>query len=338
MHLSLENLAIQNTPKQVRRALQELPPTLEDRYADLLANISHGNRLPVRQALLWLAFAKRPLRLEELNEAVIVQDDQSAIDEEDRLCHPGLITEICRGLIDHHAGFVTLAHSSVARFLMTPDILSSKAAYFALGPDEGNRALMHMCLQYLSMDCFTSGPCRTANGLTQRLQSYPLLPYAATFWAVHANSLELDQIDVDRIMKLLQTHCLSTGGNYCSWLQILLPESNLRVVMRLQQIHPLYYAASFGLAKIVRLILENDKDIDIDIPGGRHGSTPLFVACWRGHFDVARILISAGADPTIVDNVGLDVFDFLRACRARPGASDFLEYISEKPCLLDSSL
>lgn len=135
----------------MRRALERLPPTLEDSYADLLTTIPLGNRSLARQALLWLAFAKRPLRLEELNEAVIIQDNQAAIDEEDRLCRSALIPEVCRGLIDHDADLTTLAHSSVARFLMTPDILSSKAAYFALNPEQGDRALMHMCLQYLSM-------------------------------------------------------------------------------------------------------------------------------------------------------------------------------------------
>lgn len=237
-------------------------------------------------------------------------------------------------MIDYHAGVTTLAHSSVAKFLMTPVIFSSKAAYFALRPDEGDRVLMNMCLQYLSMDCFASGPCKTVDEFASRLQSYPLFLYAATCWAMHANSFELNQLDVDSIMKFLQTHRLSTGGNYCSWIQILLPETPMQGVMRLRDIHPLYYAASFGLTKIVRLILQNDKEVNVDTRGGRTGSTPLFIACWRGYFDVARILISAGADPTIVDRgVGLDVFEFLRSCyiSVTPEADDFLEYISKKP-------
>jgi hypothetical protein len=309
-----------------------LPPTLEDRYADLLTNITPENRLLARQALLWLTSAKRPLLLEELNEAIIVQDDQAAIDEEDRLCHPGLIPEICRGLIDHHSGYISLAHSSVARFLLTPDILSHKAAYFALKPDEGDRVLMRMCLQYLSMDFFASGPCTTMVEFASRFQSYPLLSYAAACWATHANSFELNQADINSIMKFLQTRHLPIGGNYCAWIQVLLPETDMCDVGKLQATHPLYYAASFGLAKIVQLILENDKDVDVDARGGRRGSTPLFVACWRGYYDVARILVSAGADPTLVDRgCGLDVFSFLRLYEASSSeACDFFGYISDK--------
>lgn len=314
----------------MRRALQKLPPTLEDRYADLLTNIAYGHRSLARQALFWLTFAKRPLRLEELNEAVIVQDNQAAIDEEDRLCHSGLILEICRGLIDHHSGFITLAHSSVARFLVTPDIVSRKTAYFVLRSGEGDRDLMHMCLRYLSMECFTSGPCRTVDELALRLQSYPLLSYAATCWATHANGLEFDQFDVDSIMKFLQTHHLSRGGNYGSWIQILLPETALWDAEGLRDIHPLYYAASFGLVKIVSLILESDRELDIDTRGGRFRSTPLFVACWRGYYDLARVLISAGANPKIVDKgCKLDVFGLLRSRRSiNSNASELLEHIS----------
>lgn len=333
VQLSLENLAEQITPKQVRGALEKLPPTLEDSYTNLLTNIPQGHRSLAYQALLWLAFAKRPLRLEELNEAVIVQDNQTAIDEEDRLCHSGLIPEICRGLIDHHAGLVTLAHSSVATFLTTPSILASPAACFALQPDEGDRVLMHMCLQYLSMECFASGPCRTVEEFARRLRSYPLLLYAATYWAIHANNFEVNQIDVDSMMKFLQTHRLSAGGNYCSWIQVLLPETAMWDVMSLQENHPLYYAASFGLAKIVSLILQNDKEIDVDTRGGRFGSTPLFVACWRGYYDVARILVSAGADPTVVDRgCRLDVLRFLHSRRfISPEAGELLRYISRRP-------
>lgn len=307
-----------------------LPPTLEDRYADLLTNITLGNRLLARQALLWLTFAKRPLLLEELNEGIIVQDDQAAIDEEDRLCHPGLIPEICRGLIDHHSGYISLAHSSVAKFLLTPDILSHKAAYFALKPDEGDRVLMHMCLQYLSMDSFASGPCTAMIDFASRFQSYPLLSYAAACWATHANISELNQADINSIMKFLQTRHLPIGGNYCAWIQVLLPETDMCDVEKLQATHPLYYAASFGLAKIVQLILENDKDVDVDTRGGRRGSTPLFVACWRGYYDVARILVDAGADPTLVDRgCGLDVFSFLRLYETSSSeAYNFLGFIA----------
>lgn len=272
----------------MRKALQKLPPTLEDRYADLLTKIPHVHSMLARQALLWLTFARRPLRLEELNEAVIVQDNQVAIDEEDRLCHFGLIPEICRGLIDHHSGFATLAHASVAKFLMTPDVISHKATYFVLRPDEGDRTVMHMCLQYLAMNCFASGPCRIVNESAWRLHSCPLLSYAANCWMTHANSFELNRVDVDRIILFLQTRHWPAGGNYCAWIQILLPETDGCDLGRSEKIHPLYYAASFGLTKIVRLIVQNDKDIGIDARGGRFDSTPLFVACWRGYYDVCR--------------------------------------------------
>jgi hypothetical protein len=330
-HLSLDNLAIQNTPKQVRQALEILPPTLEDSYVDFLLRVPEKNRVLARKALLWLMFARRPLELVELNEAAIIQEGQSIIDEEDRLSRLELIPEICHGLIDCHSGFTTLAHSSVARFLTTPKVYSSKVAYFAINPEEGDRLLMHMCLQYLSMKSFASGFCKTGHELLARLESYPLLSYASNCWATHASKVDLNQADVNAIMTFLQTQHLPAGGNYSAWIHVLLPDIDARDTTKLQMTSPLYYAASFGLSKIVSTILDNDKGIDIDARGGRHGSTPLFVACYRGYYDVARILVYAGASVSLIDmGTMLNTMELLAIERATSlQAENLLRFIAE---------
>ncbi|THV89698.1 hypothetical protein D6D27_06299 [Aureobasidium pullulans] len=261
-YLSLDNLARKNTPRQVRAALQGLPASLGDIYADILGRIPEETRELAQKALLWLIFARRPLTLAELNEAIIIEDGQTDIDEDDRICRETAVLETCHGLLDCYNGVVSLSHSSVETYLTKTNTMPIEAATFGLEVEDGDRILMRVCLQYLSMEPFASGHRRDDKELLETLKQYPLLDYAAQTWAVHAHPWDLE--------------ILSTT-------------------------HPLYYAASFGLYQIVQTILQEDPHVDINAQGGRYGSRPLFVACWREHYDIAHLLLDAGADVTLED-------------------------------------
>lgn len=322
IHLSLDHLASQRTGRAVRQALKTLPETLSASYSGILSRIPLTDWAIARDALLWLSFSAQPLTLEELNEAVILEDGQTTIDDESRLHQQDAVLEICRGLIELNSGHASLAHSSVKTYLTSTDIASSNVAHFGLDLGEGNRTLMHKCLLYLSLDHFRSGYCLTPAGLEERFDEYPLLEYAAQYWAVHARAFEFRQEDRAAVMRFLETRKSPRGGNFGAWVQTLIPDSNLSHV---QQTEPLYYAASFGLLPVVAAILEAGEDININARGGRHGSTPLFVACWRGYFDVARLLIGAGANPLLVDSSGHTVATLLLFVhKKRPGAQQFL--------------
>lgn len=241
------------------------------------------------------------MTLAELNEAVVVEFGQSDIDEDDRLCRRELILDLCRGLIDCFSGVASLAHSSVATFLTSSNPLPEELKMFRVTRGEGEWILMRKCLSYLSMTPFSSGYCNCHKELKDRLNKYPLLPYAAENWALHANKCAITPKDSANILSFLQTYHSPRGGNYSSWAQALLPKTDIGDLKALTTTPPLYYAASFGLASVVKLILEEDRGVDVDAKGGRNGSTALFVACWREHYDVARLLLGAGADALLWD-------------------------------------
>ena len=46
------------------------------------------------------------------------------------------------------------------------------------------------CLDYLSLEDFTSGPCESHALLKTRLENFPFLAYAAPYWGEHIRSLE----------------------------------------------------------------------------------------------------------------------------------------------------
>lgn len=72
---------------------------------------------------------------------------------------------------------------------------------------------------------------------------------------------------------------------------------------------PLHITACRGCPDLVKLLIERGADLDIT---NRDGRTPLFSACtWSLHGDsdfaeCAILLLDAGADPTIIDDLGYD--------------------------------
>jgi hypothetical protein len=68
----------------------------------------------------------------------------------------------------------------------------------------------------------------------------------------------------------------------------------------------LYYAASFGYNMLVSAILSFEKALNLEQPGGRHGSTALQVACFRRQRKAVELLVEAGANPFSPDGSSLD--------------------------------
>ena len=270
----------------------------------------------------------RPLSLAELNEAIMLGDDQTSVDDETRLSQDDLILRLCQGLIEIQANTardydqlakstrIVLGHSSVKTYLASSDIRTSRASFFGFDEPAGNAILMRKCLQYLSFSQFQSGYCDNVSDIANLTNDYPLLAYAAYSWALHAASTSPTSFaDKTLILRFLATKTLPNGGNFALWVQLLIPDVDRASVERTQ---PLYYAASFGLTAVVATILESAHrdSVDINALGGRFGSTPLFVACWRDHFDVARLLLDAGARTEGRDSSGFSVGSLVRI-RAR---------------------
>ncbi|KAJ5092536.1 hypothetical protein NUU61_007406 [Penicillium alfredii] len=315
--LSLDNLSAQRTAKSMREALRNLPGTLRETYASILERIAPSDWLFAREALFWLSFAKRPLTLRELNEAVVLGETTTVLDDDMTLVSPHVILQICQGFITRdRTGKVNLAHSSVKDFLTSEWIRSSRVQYFSLDPSTADSTIMRKCLSYLCLENLRSGYRPSPILAMQRLQEYPFLEYAAQYWALHGASCKFEDRDRQMVNRFFETKHLPQRGNFGAWVQTLIPEAD---IAHIETTHPLYYAASFGLVSVVRAILDSDPDIDVDAPGGRFGSTPLFVACWRSNYEVARLLLSVGANPNILDaSSGLTSFSLARLKRHRP--------------------
>ncbi len=70
---------------------------------------------------------------------------------------------------------------------------------------------------------------------------------------------------------------------------------------------PLHYAATSGHLEIMNLLLENHAYIDASSP---NNSTPLMMAALYGTPSAVKLLLEAGADPLIKNDLGLTAIDF----------------------------
>ena len=87
---------------------------------------------------------------------------------------------------------------------------------------------------------------------------------------------------------------------------------------------PLHYAATNGHIEIMNLLLEHHAYIDASSP---NGSTPLMMAALYGTASAVKLLLEAGADPTIKNTLGLTAIDFAYRDRRAESADIIAAFI-----------
>ncbi|WPB06756.1 uncharacterized protein RHO25_011416 [Cercospora beticola] len=307
------------TAKMVKKSLAHLPGSLDSTYIDILKRIPSATRPWVREVLMWLSYAYRPLTLVELAEAVVIEPSQSSIDDSCRIQPPEMILRLCKGLVTHNTTMhtVSLAHSSVRATLESETLRTSEVAEFWLSRNDCTPGIITKSLTYLLMDDFNLEVCDCEQmelELCHCFDTYPFLDYAGTMWAVHASmyirsGATLREAQIRHIFALLGT---SAGADkkphFALWIRIIVEG----LTEAIQNATPLYYAASFGLEPIVEIMLSqglvdfnNARNPSyIDWKSGRNDCTPLGVAVFRGHIGVVQLLLCRGANPNATDAFG----------------------------------
>lgn len=300
----LDTISSMPTGKQIRQALVSLPAGLHETYARILLRIPAGCVEFVRRTLLWLSFSISALTLDEVHEAIAIDLTSEYMDEEDRLNEPQDVLTLCGSLVTISSqGLLSLAHQSVKDYLMSDEIHRNPGTHvFALSKHTGNLELTRFCLAYLRFKEFAKGPCQSAEDYEDRLAKYPLADHAARSWPYYARVCPEIELIEPGLMDFFSPLSRST---FMSWVQILNGDDG-----RWDSYPPfatsLYYASSFGLAGVVKLLIADGARLDA--PGSRFGGTAVHGAVLRGHLDVVKLLLNAGADLNRADSNGLAPF------------------------------
>ena len=306
----LESLADQDTIADVRRALQSLPPSLHTHYRDTLVKVSFKERVRVKRLLRWLSLQIRPMRITELSEAVVIaaNPNKAVLTEEERLVDKNRKMESYLKSVsslvsyDSKTQIVTLAHSSVKEFLLSPSWQGDEDLKDLAIGNYGSALgkVLDVCLWYILQEPF----CRNFSGSVSPLErSWPFYDYCAQAWPHYVEKLSaagynLNAIERSYIRRLFKSAENQEGGSYRFWLQEYAANYVPKQGQAWTMLRPLHLAAGHGWLSLVQLILATDKR-DIDTTSGETLLTPVLRASVYRHVDTVRCLINAGANPAL---------------------------------------
>ena len=297
-------------PQSIRKALNDLPITLDDTYELALQRIAREKKEYAHRLFQCLVAAVRPLGVDELAEIFAVDFDPGS---EPKLVDgwrpedpEEAVLSACSTLITivgkDDAKIVQFSHFSVKEFLTSDRFRISQLEkheriplYISL--DDAHTILTRACLTVLlQLD-------EKLN--KERLKAFPLAPYAARHWVDHAqieNVASRSQDPMERLFNPTKPHLVAwtrihniDKGNEPSANDLDDGEDRPLPV----RASSLYYAALCGFAGVAEYLIAVHAQ-DVNAKCGHHG-TPLHAASYGGHLEAAHLLVKRKADVTMTN-------------------------------------
>jgi len=193
----LKYVLAQGSPAKIKAALSQnsLPKSLSDAYRKVMDQMEEGQKKFAFQIMSWILHAARRLTMEELCEALSVEEDSKEL-QEDLLPEPDSIVKACESLveIDLSSQEVRFTHQTVDEFLR--DHCTSEVL--------GVRDLAKTCLIYLTFSEF-NWPCQSDEQLAVRIEKHKFGCYAAKFWGDHTRGDPENDDNIQQGVLLLLT-------------------------------------------------------------------------------------------------------------------------------------
>lgn len=168
------------SPAVIRQVLEKLPKDLNDTYARILSGLDEEIFLHASNALKWLLVSARPLFIEELAEACMLQLDEDPILDIANRLEPHHLYQMLPDLIKIQPPLpddgaitdclhtVNLAHFSVSNFLTGSEPSEPDTSFFRFQLKEAEELVAISCLKYLYY----------FNRFERRREEFPLREYA----------------------------------------------------------------------------------------------------------------------------------------------------------------
>ncbi|KAH9013414.1 hypothetical protein EDB85DRAFT_967604 [Lactarius pseudohatsudake] len=314
-------------PGRIRRALDELPSTLDATYERALLDIDEANFAYAHRLFQCIAVASRPLRVEELAEFLAFDfdgdDSNPKFDADWRPEDPDhAVLSTCSSLISvvnvEGTAIVQFSHFSVKEFLTSNRIARGRLSRFHIPLEPAHLTIARACLSILLQ---LDGSVNKAT-----IKNLPLAFYAAQYWLDHAKFGNVTSHVQDAIQQVfdptepyfsvwswlmnhdgdresisetpstpkippLHRSALCGFGNVAEWL----------ITSRSQHpdgldgfpYTPLYHASSSGNLKVAQVLMKHGADVNA-LHTPRH--RPLHMASFVGRLEILRLLVAGGAD------------------------------------------
>jgi len=289
--------------QRIRRALDELPDTLDETYDRTLEEIGKQNWEYAHRLFQCVAAASRPLRVEELAEFLAFDfdtDSTPTLREDWREEDPAhAVRSTCSSLLAivdvDGSSVIQFSHFSVKEYLTSERLAESKGiiSRFHVSMTLAHTIIAQACLGVLLQidEDITEGD----------LERFPLASYASEHWAGHARFEGVSSNIQDGMKRLFDPD--SHHVSVC--LRIYDPDEEIAHARSESpsqaKAPPLLYAAWCGLHDIVQFLIV-ERSQNVNARGFDREETPLIVASRQGYSEVARVLLEHGADTETRDN------------------------------------
>ena len=280
-------------PSSIRKALNELPTTLDDTYERALQGIPKEKRQHAHRLFHCLVGAIRPLRAEELAEIFAIDFDSDAISNLMEDWRPEnaeeAVLSTCSTLVsvieDDDTRVVQFSHFSVKEFLTSDRLQFSEVGniwQYHVPLDSAHTILARACLAtLLQLD---------ENVDEDHLEPFPLVSYAAQNWVRHAKYEDV----APRVQDAMKSLFDPRKPHFAAWVRVYdvdrhFSRFNLRTYSRpATQEAALYYAAVCGFSGVADHLITHADNVIAEF---RHSGYPLHAASEVGHAEVVYLLL-----------------------------------------------
>lgn len=231
-------------------ALRTVPSDLPEAYKEILQRIENkgiGAKRLAMKILSWIFLAKRPLKMDELREALTVREGDTRLKSMYMIGFERIV-EICEGLVtmDECSGITRFTHYTVHEFLLHH---RGQVTSLLTSID-----LAKICLTYLTFEAFEE-VCESKNQIYNRGEIYRMYEYAAMFWSDYARG----HAELSSEVRTLIYRLLSSVPKRSSMVLFSQPFHRLRKGQT-----PLHILAKHGLAKTCEILLKGSLDQSVE--------------------------------------------------------------------------
>ena len=310
--------------KMMEQTLDDTPLALDELYNELIS--STDEKAASLKMFQWICFAMRPLTLDELRWAMIVDPEcreQSLQDcmsmEEyigDSVRMEGIVKALSCGLAEivesSNTRVVQFIHQSVPDFLLEEglSILHDSLAVADINLNNSivgaaHYRLSRICIRYMAMKeiarSFEEGDYSTYHPRDAMFPAFPLLHYASTSWVAHVKQSEAINVPQEDLL------------SYFEWPSENLAQLWLRVKNKVEPFpnrlplrsHLVHIVSQYGLIEPLCMILQRAGQVGADIDAKNdEGRTPLSYAAGNGNETIVKLLVER--DDVNVDSRDID--------------------------------
>ena len=289
--------------RRIQKKLQEIPSELHSLYQDILDSIKKRDDSSQSLRLMqWVCFAQRPLSLEELRFAIIIDADtiyttlkectesEAYVESNEQMrkwikvLSGGLIEVEKRGY-HHIAQFI---HQSVNDYLIQSGLQSFDSSLTNSVIGQAHFQLSRSCIKYIAMKEIEKISVEYGESSSSDLErEFPFLKYSITAWYSHAEIVEIEKIRQEDLLSLFQRPSNRILQCWIHLYHILDYQSDRCPSAKTTLLH---VASRYCLISLVEIILNSDNDININSED-ENGQTPLLWAARKGYEAVVRLLL-----------------------------------------------